>query len=197
MRVVSEVVGMPDIFSIITHGKMRQNAIDSQKEFEAKKGKSGGLVSSPEAEELLKKYPSKAIRLPVNHLDFKTEHNSTLRDFVVEHKEAGIRAVIKHVLDNGTDLHKDNKEKITDFFADDYKKKISHSATVTDFYSCFTDSSVGTVVRKHLSEVPAEDPKRTILGAVVSHPEAYVDAVRKMINFYPHLRGLIPETPKK
>jgi len=174
--------------------RMAKNIREGREE-DARKAKGSKLAS--EADKLLEKYPSKSIRLPSSHIDYPTEHNSTLRDFVVEHKEAGVKAVICHVLDNGTELPKDVKEKITDFFVDDYKKKISHSATVTDFFHCFTEASVGDVVGRHLPELPAGDPKRSVIGTVAYHPEEFVGAVRKMINFYPHLRGLIPETPKK
>jgi len=195
---VREVVGMPDIFSIITHGKMRQNAIDSQKEFEAKKsGKLVGVRSSPEADALLERFPSKAIKLPTDHIDYVAEHNGSIQDFIVKHKEVGIKAVISHVLDNGTKLPAPHKEQIVDFFVDNYKKKIDYSPTVVDFYHCFTEASVGNIVKTHLNELPADDPKRSVISSIAYHPEEYVEAIRKTLVFYPSLRGLIPQVPKK
>jgi len=192
VRVSSEVVDMPD--PNVFFGRGAAKRILTGREEDARKAKDPNLAS--EENKLLEKYPSKAMRLPTDHLDYPGEHNSNVRDFVNQHKEAGIKAVITHILDKGTELPEDAKGKITDHFVKDYQGKISESPTLTDFFSCFTEASVGDISKKHVDALPAGHPKRTVIAAVVSNPEPYIATLKRALRFS-SLSSLLPDAPKK
>jgi len=188
VRVVSGVVGMPDIFSIFTHGKMRQNAIDSQKEFEAKKGKSGGSVSSSEDEKLIEKYRSPRVSVPMDHLDSTKEINSSLKGFMDKHGEEGVDFLVRWVLTKGANVHPDNREAVVRHFVEDFKAK--NSKTASDFYSAFCASSSGDKLIDHLSSVPLKDERRNVSEVIMRHPEDFFPHVQwaiKVLSDKPHL----------